>query len=476
MLERRRNIAQEPEAPTKLVRSLGLFGVLFLTLSVATPVSSLFVIVPGMFQTAGTGAVWAMLLATLVCVATAYVYAELASNWPVAGGEYVMVARTMGPLAGFVMLGVNVFNNLLFPPVAGLGLSAILAVVWPGLPQIPLALAVVIGATLVSLLQIRVNAWLTGAFLAVELIAAVLVIWFGFGNAVRGVGAFLSAPVMLDQAATQLVPATAASIGVAASIAIFALNGYGAAVYFGEEMEGAPHRIARAIFWAMIATVLVEGLPILAVLVGAPDLIALFNHEDPFGLVVRLYGGGMAADVLAIGVAVAIANAVIACILACARFFYGTARDRCWGRPVDQLLTAIHPRLGSPWMSTLVVGTAGAVCCFVPLEQLLVLSGTGLIAIYGGIAMAVIAGRMGGQTADAPFRMPLYPLAPLITLGALGYIVWLNWLDPGEGRTGLLMTGAQILLSAAYYRLVLKPRGNWEVYVPVAPVASPGAR
>ena len=33
---------------------------------------------------------------------------------------------------------------------------------------------------------------------------------------------------------------------------------------------------------------------------------------------------------------------------------------------------------------------------------------------------------------------------------------------------GLLMTGAQILLSAAYYRLVLKPRGNWEVYVPVA--------
>jgi amino acid transporter len=455
-------------APQGLVRSLGLFGVLFLTLSVATPVSSLFVIVPGMLQVAGTGAVWAVLLAALVCVATAYVYAELASNWPVAGGEYVMVARTIGPMAGFMMLGVNVFNNLLFPPVAGLGLSAVLAAIWPGLPQIPLALAVVIGATLVSLLQIKVNAWITGAFLAVELVAAVLVIWFGFGHAVRDVGAFLAAPVMLDSTATGLVPATAASIGVAASIAIFALNGYGAAVYFGEEMEDAPNGIARAIFWAMIATILVEALPILAVLVGAPDLIALFNHDDPFGLVVRHYGGGVAADLLAIGVAVAIVNAVIACILACARFFYGTARDRCWGRPVDQLLTAIHPRLGSPWISTLLVGGAGAVCCFVPLEQLLVLSGTGLIAIYGGIALAAIAGRMGEQTAGAPFRMPLYPLAPLVTLSALGYIVWLNWLDPGEGRSGLLMTGAQILLSAAYYRLVLKPRGNWEVCVPVA--------
>ncbi|MBY0283742.1 MAG: APC family permease [Sphingomonas sp.] len=457
----------EPETPSGLVRSLGVLGVLFLTLSVATPVSSLFVIVPGMFSVAGTGAVWAMLLATIVCIATAYVYAELASNWPVAGGEYVMVARTLGPMAGFVMLGVNVFNNLLFPPVAGLGLSAVLAAIWPGLPQIPLALIVVGGATLVSLLQIRVNALITGAFLLIELVAALLVIGFGFGHAVRGMGGFLAAPVMLASDGAHLIPATAGSIGVAASIAIFALNGYGAAVYFGEEMHEAPRKIARAIFWAMVATVAIEGLPILAALVAAPDLVALFNHDDPFGHIVRLYGGGQAADWLAIGVAIAIVNAVIACILACARFFYGTARDRCWGRPIDQLLTAIHPRFGSPWMSTLIVGGAGAACCFVPLEQLLVLSGTGLIAIYAGIALAVIAGRRSGQTANAPFRMPLYPLAPLVTLAALGYIVWLNWLDPGEGRTGLLMTGAQILLSAAYYRLVLRPRGNWEVHVPV---------
>lgn len=458
----------ESETPSGLVRSLGVFGVLFLTLSVATPVSSLFVIVPGMLGVAGSGAVWAMLLATIVCIATAYVYAELASNWPVAGGEYVMVARTLGPMSGFVMLGVNAFNNLLFPPVAGLGLSAVLAVIWPGLPQIPLALAIVIGATLVSLLQIRVNALITGAFLLVELIAAALVIWFGFGHALRDATIFLSAPVMLGAGGHHLVPATAAAIGVATSIAIFALNGYGAAVYFAEEMQDAPRRIARAIFWAMAATVMVEALPILAILVGAPDLVSLFQSDDPFGQVVRRYGGAAAGDWLAIGVAVAIINAVIACILACARFFYGTARDRCWGRPIDQLLTAIHPRFASPWVATLIVGLAGAACCFVPLEQLLVLSGTGLIAIYAGIALAAIAGRLSGQTASAPFRMPLYPLAPLVTLASLGYIVWLNWLDPGEGRTGLLMTGAQILLSAAYYRLVLRPRGTWEVHVPMA--------
>lgn len=457
------------QAPdTGLKRSLGVLGVLLLTLSVATPVSSLFVIVPGLLRAAGTGALWSLALASLVCVATAYVYAELSSRWPVAGGEYVFVARTLGPLPGFVMLGVNVFNNLLFPPIAGLGLASVLSVIWPGLPVVPLALVVVAGATLVALLDIKVNAWITGSFLLVELLAAALIVWFGFGHAVRPLADMMTNPVMLDLSGEGLLPATAASIGVGTSIAIYALNGYGCAVYFGEELRDAPRTIGRAVMWAAILTILIEALPIAAVLVGAPDLINAFESENPFGDLVMLHGGRWAADWVAVGVAIAIINAVIVCILATARFFYGTARDRCWGRPVDELLVAIHPRFGSPWIATLITGGIGAVCCFAPLDLLLVISGTGLIAIYAGIALASIAGRSSGQTLSAPFKMPLFPLAPVVTLTALGYVVWLNWLDPGEGRTGLLMTGAQILLSAAYYRLVLRPRGTWDVHVPVA--------
>ncbi|OYY69410.1 MAG: amino acid transporter [Sphingomonas sp. 28-63-12] len=441
-------------------------GVLFLTLSVTSPVSSLFVIVPGMLRVAGTGAIWAMLLAGIVCVATAYVYAELSSAWPVAGGEYVMVARTLGPLAGFVMLGVNVFNNLLFPPAIGLGLASILAAVIPGLPAVPLAVAVIAGSTVIALLQIRVNAWVTGVFLLIEVLAVVAVVMLGFGQGVRPFAAMLAQPTMLADIGNSLVPASAASIGLATSIAIFALNGYGAAVYFGEEMHEAPRKIARAIFWAVGLTLALEAVPMAAILVGAPDLVTLFASDDPFGLLVRLRAGDAAADWIAIGVAVAIVNAIIACILACARFFYGTARDRCWGRPIDQLLVAIHPRFASPWISTLIVGGAGIACCFLPLELLLVLSGTGLVVIYAGIALALIAGRRSGMLANAPFKSPLYPLMPALTLVALGYIVWLNWLDLEEGRPGLLMTGAQILLSAAYYWLILRRRGVWDVHVP----------
>jgi len=454
----------QPSAPVPLARSLGVTGVLLLTLSVATPASSVFVIVPGMLQVAGTGAIWAMILAGIVCVATAFVYAELSSAWPVAGGEYVAVTRTLGPLAGFVMLGVNVFNNLFFPPAAGLGISAVLATVWPGLPTVPVAITVVIGATLVALLRIRINAWVTGLFLLGEMLALAAIVILGWADSVRPLATFLSAPVMPQAAA--LVPASPAAIGLATSIAIFALNGYGAAVYFGEEMHEPSRLIARAILGSLILTLLFEIVPTVAVLIGAPDLHALVIADDPFGLVARLRGGGRIADAIAIGVVIAIVNAIIACILASSRFFYGTARDRSWGAPLDGWMTRIHPRFGSPWIGTLLVGGVGVACCFLPLTLLLVLSGTGLVVIYAGIAVAAIAGRRSGATDHARYRMPLYPLAPVITLIALAYVTWTSWLDLDEGRPGLIMTAIQILGSAAYYWFVVRRRGEWIVHVP----------
>jgi amino acid transporter len=459
-----------PAAPVPLARRLGFLGVMFLTLSVTTPASSVFVIVPGMFQVAGTGAVWAMLIAAVVCVATAFIYAELSSAWPVAGGEYVAVAQTLGPMAGFVMLGVIVFNNLLFAPVAGLGVSAVLATVVPGLPVVPVAVAVVAGSALVAVLDIRVNAWVTGGFLLIELLALGVVTALGLLEPVRSVGELLLHPVM--PSAAGLVPASPAAIGLATSIAIFALNGYGAAVYFGEEMHE-PHRlIARAVLAALVLTLAFEAGPVLALLLGAGDLRAALTAEDPFGMLARAKGGEGVAGWMAVGVTVAIVNAVIAWTVACARFFYSSARDGSWGRPLDRWLAEVHPRLGSPWIGTLIVGAVGVACCFLPLTLLLVLSGTGLLAIYAGIALATIAGRRSGATAHARYRMPLYPLAPVVTLVALAYVTWESWGDLEEGRPGLVMTALQIAGSAAYYWFVLRPRG-WTVRLPLPGDAPP---
>jgi amino acid transporter len=449
--------------PRPLPRSLGLIAVLFLTLSVTTPASSVFVIVPGMLQAAGSGALWAMLIAGFVLVATAYIYAELSSAWPIAGGEYVMVARTMGPAAGFAILGVSVVNNVLFPPVAGLGISAVLASVIPGLPQVPVAVGIVALATLCGLLNIRVNAWITGIFLAIEMVALGIVTALVFAGPARPLSGLFVHPVM--PSAAGLVPATPAAIGIATTIGIFALNGCGTAVYFAEELHEAPRQVARAVLWGLVLTLLSEGLPLITVLIGTPDLGALFAAEDPFGMFVAERGGTLLADVVAIGVAIAILNAAIAFLLACARFFYSTARDRSWGYPLDAWMIALHPRHSSPWLATLVCGGVGIAACFLPMTLLLLLSGTGLIAVYAGIALAAIVGRRNGTTAHAAYRMPFHPVAPFVTLAALAYVVFMNWQDLEEGRISLIATAAQILISLAYYWLVLRRRG-WTVTVP----------
>jgi amino acid transporter len=330
-------------------------------------------------------------------------------------------------------------------------------------------MAVVAGATLVALLRIRVNAVVTGLFLLIEVAALAGVAWLGFGTIAQPLVGLLAHPVMAS--ATGLVVVSPASIGVASSIAIFALNGYGAAVYFGEEMHEAPKRIARAIIGSLILTLLFEIVPLFAILVSAPDLHALLVSEDPFGGIVREQGGATAGSFVAVAVVIAIINAIIACILACARFFYSTGRDRSWGAPIDQWMTAIHPRLGSPWIATLIVGGIGTACCLVPLQLLLVLSGTGLVAIYAGIALATIAGRRRGLMAHAPYQMPFYPLAPVLTLIALAYVIYTSWLDPHEGRPGLMMTALQIILSAAYYWLVVRRRGAWTAHSPAEEAA-----
>ena len=118
--------------PRGLKRSMRLAGALLLTLSAITPASSVFVIVPGVINQAGTGAILSMSFAVVIAISIAYVYAELSSAFPVAGGEYSMIGRAIGPGAGFAALGLTITGNTFATAVLALGTSDYLAVVTSG--------------------------------------------------------------------------------------------------------------------------------------------------------------------------------------------------------------------------------------------------------------------------------------------------------------------------------------------------------
>jgi len=442
-----------------LNRCLGVAGALFLTLSAVTPASSVFVIVSGVIAQAGTGALLSMAAAALLSVPIAYVYAELSSAFPIAGGEYCMVGYTLGRSAGFAVLGLAAFGGMLAPAALALGAGTYISVVIPGLSPTIVAIAIIAVTSILGILHIRTNAWITGIFLFLELLALALLAGLGLWNVKRSLLELITHPVWVSGGALQKTPL--AVIVLATSISVFAYDGYGSAIYFSEEMRCAPRAIARTILWALTITVITEMLPVTAVLVGVPDLKSFLSSPNPFGEFVMAIGGRFLNIAISIGIALAILNAVLATTLQNARFFYSTGRDGTWHRHINKAFTTIHPRLRSPWIATLVPGLASIIMCFLGINLILVLTGTSIAVVYAAVCIAAISGRHSGTSSHATYRMPLYPFPPVIGLAALGYVFYVSALDPVFGRPSLLVDGAIVALSLGYYRLVLRNGDSW---------------
>ncbi|TDD86401.1 APC family permease [Actinomadura rubrisoli] len=450
------------ERPVALQRGLRTLGALFIVLSAVTPASSVFIIAPGVLSQAGTGAFLSYAAAAVVGVFMAFVYAELSSAYPLTGGEYAIVGRTLGRLPGFIVLGLILITQLLILAVIALGVGTYLGVLVDGLNGPVVAALTVAGATVIAIFDIKVNAVVTGIFLAIEMIALVVLSALGFLHVERPFTDLLANPVVAaDGGGT--TAASAGLVAAATAVAIFSYNGYGSAVYFGEETHDAHRAVARTVLWALGITVAAELIPVTAVLLGAPDLDKLLTSESMLDYFITERGGETLNDVISLAIALAILNAVIAIMLLTARLIFSSGRDGTWSPRIDGALTALHPRFGTPWLATIVTGVLSAAACFLDEKFLLVVTGTSLIAVYGALCLAVIAGRRNGTTAHAGYRMPWFPIAPVVALGALCYVVYQNAKDPEVGRPSLLVTAGVIVVSAAYFGLVLRRRGGWHL-------------
>lgn len=446
-----------------LTRSIGGFGALMVTLSALSPTIGVFIVGSDVIHQAGTSVLLCFAAAALLGVLMANVYAELVSAFPEAGAEYTMVGRALGPTAAFAMLGLVLFGLTIALALSGLGTAGYLAVVAPGLGPVPTAMALVAIVTVMAIFDVKLNALVTGIFLATEIAALMLLTGLGLLHPVRSLTVALH-PVMASDGSAltpALIPATLAVMGTAAAGAVYAFNGYGSVAGFGEELHDAPRSSARVIFWALGIAAVLQLLPLVAVITGAPDLGALIHAAKPLPAFIASAGGPVVATAMSLAVALAIFNSMIVVALLSGRVLFSTARDRCWPDGANRALIRLHPRFGSPWIATLVMGAIGIGWCVIGEHILLTIISGGIVVIYALLCGAVIGGRRRGTTAHAAYRMPFYPVIPIAALIALAGIVWTSLADAEIGRPGLLATGAIVLLSLGYYRLVLHGRGRW---------------
>jgi amino acid transporter len=444
-----------------LGRSMRRVGNLLITISAITPAASVFIMGQQVVQQAGTGAILCFIAAGLLALATAYVYAELSSAIPLTGAEYSMLGHAMGPSWGFMALGLNLFGGSVSLAVTALGLADYLGVVFPGAPAVPVALAVTAATTVITILNIRLNAKITGAFLLVELATLLVMAALGAFNARNPIIDLTIHPVLAH--GTALAHVTWAEMGLGMAAAIYAFNGYGGAVSFGEEMYEARTNMAWVIFASLGVAAVAEFTPILAAIAGAPDLKAMLGADQPFPAFLLATGGQFVDKAVSLGIVVAIINAMIAIGLVNSRYLYCSGRDQVWPGAANRWFAVVHPRFHSPWVASLVTGAATLACCFLPLGLLVILSGTNVVMLYAGVSVAVIAGRRNGSTAHGHYRMPLYPFWPIAALVGLAGVVIADWMDPAQGRPGLISNLVVMAASAAYYRLYLRRRGGWSL-------------
>jgi amino acid transporter len=380
----------EPPAPApgRLQPVLGVKAAILLTVSCITPASSLFIIVPELLATQGSGVVIALLLGVVISIAVGACYAELGTRTPSSGGEYAMITHTLGRTLGWLTFVLTAALLVIIPPIIALGTADYLSSI-ADLDRATTGAVVMLLATGTAILDVRANAFVTSCFLALEVLAAAVVGFLGFTHAQRPVSTLVRPEALTDGT---LSPFTLGVLVSGLVVSMLIVNGFGTASYLAEEMIEPRRDVARAVFGSIFIAAAVIVVPTAAVVVGAGSLTDLGVLGFP-DFVEAWAGPGVAAAVNA-GVALAILNAVIVMVLQNGRVMFASGRDQAWPAPVNAALTRLHPRFNTPVVATLSVALPGAVFAyFSDIESLLGITGIIIAAVYLLLAVGALAAR-----------------------------------------------------------------------------------
>ncbi len=439
---------------SKLSRSLGTPGNVLITLSGISPASSVFILGGAALAGYGTAVFWGFVIAGVISIAVAFCYAELASRHPIAGGDYSLVSRVLGPSAGAAVFFISMATLPLIVAIFALGVSQYLGVAIAGLDPVWTALVVVAGATVTACFNIRTNAWVTGAFLVLEMAALALLAVLGFINIERPI-TDLFAPQALNDAGV-LAPLGVAGLVLAITQGVFAYNGYGSAVYFAEETKNARRAIAKAVLWSAGITIGVELLALTAVMLGTSSLEALFGAELPVESFLAERSGPVVSTIILIGIALAIINAIIAIMLQSGRLLFAAARDKSLPPAVAHPLARISARTGMPITATVVSGVIALLACLAPFDLLINATGSTVSVVYAFIAIAALIVRRTKAPANV-YRMPLWPAAPLLAIVTIATVFVLAVSDPAQWIS-LSIAFVIVIFGFLYYAVYLRQR------------------
>ncbi len=359
----------------------------------------------------------AWIAGALISLAGALCYAELATTYPHAGGDYHFVTRAFGrPLSflyawargtvinpGSIALLAFVFGDYVATAI-GIGGGPTL---W--------AAAIVIALTALNIAGLRASARAQNVLTVIEVAGVIAVGCAGF---VVG-GAPAPAPALFSSTPQP------GMFGLAMVFVLLTYGGWNEAAYISAEVAGGRRAIVRALLvslliiaaaYVVVNIALVHGL-------GLPALVA---SKTPASDVVGLAWGPLAARLLGVFVAVAALTSINATMIVGARTNYAMGRD--W--TALRWLGGWHASRGVPLPAYIVQALITlALVAFGAYEHdgfeaMVEFTAPVFWAFLFLVGVSLFVSRARDADADRPFRVPLYPLTPLLFCAVCAYLFY----------------------------------------------------
>ncbi|MGF3523209.1 MAG: APC family permease [Candidatus Bathyarchaeia archaeon] len=314
--------------------------------------------------TAGSALVISMLIAAIIAALTALSFAELSAWQPVEGSVYEYTRRLVSPFAGFLTGWMWLISNTFGGAAVSLGFAYYFTAALPTVPPNILAAIVCLAFTALNYVGVRKSAILNNLLVAIKLsILGFFVIY----------GVFFVKPENFE-------PFLPLQQGVlfGAYFIFFAYGGFARAAVIGEEVKNAKQTVPKAILLSLAASTIIY-IFVGTVAVGLVGSNALKATESPLTLAIGATGNPWAQQIVSAGALVATASVLLTAVLGVSRMAFSMARKK----DLPILMSKIHPRFGTPYVSIWIVGVIMALLALlVDLREVVTVSTFALLFTY----------------------------------------------------------------------------------------------
>lgn len=442
------------EEDIKLSRSLKILDAVSISVSDISPTAGVFLQIPVVIAMVGTGSLVVTLVAGIIALCVAMTMAELGSMYPISGGIYSVIQKVLGRPIGFIALIAYLGEGIFIPSVVALGAATYFCNVFPIFNPNVVALILMLLAIGVAIINISSGAKFAAFLLTLELLVIGI---FTIGSILH-----IHQPLQtlfslqkLNVGGDSLTHVSIGGIFTAVTIMLFSFNGFDSAINFSEETEGDSSNVGKSVSRAAIIGFLAQLIPLGAMLLAAPNVVALMKSHSPINYITLHILGPVGVIILNLGAATAMFACTIAVILQFSRVLYTSGRDNVWPNKISMSLAILHSKFHTPWVATLALGILGALLCFFSnLGNLITFTSVLIVTLYALIAVCSFIIRFKGKGKQFPYKNPLRIFAPTIAL--IGGIAALTQQAPKD----LITVGCIIFLSILYYIFYLKKKNS----------------